>query len=91
MIRAILPTATGLLFIATSSPAWADHPVVGGGVSHGSPIVTIAADTLPQGVLAGGIQDRLKHREPCVLQGLSHAYAEQPFILDHENSKALVR
>lgn len=56
MIRAILPTATGLLFIATSSPAWADHPVVGGGVSHGSPIVTIAADTLPQGVLAGGIQ-----------------------------------
>lgn len=56
MNRALLPVATGLLFVATSSPAWADHPVAGGGVSQGSAIVTIAADTLPQGALAGGIQ-----------------------------------
>lgn len=52
----ILAVTTCLLLTLTATPALADHPTVGGGVSHGSPIVTIAADTLPQGTLAGGLQ-----------------------------------
>lgn len=50
------PIAIGFLLLVASEPAWADHPVVSAGASNGSPIVTIAADTLPQGTLAGGLQ-----------------------------------
>jgi hypothetical protein len=51
-LRAVL-TAPLLL---CGAPAWADHPVAGGSVSGSGPIVTIAADTLPAGMLAGGVQ-----------------------------------
>ena len=39
-----------------SAPALADHPIAGGSVSGSGPVVTIAADTLPAGMLAGGLQ-----------------------------------
>lgn len=56
MNRKIFPAASCLFLTVTASPALADHPLAGGGVSNGSPIVTMVADTLPQGMLAGGVQ-----------------------------------
>lgn len=56
MNRKIIPAASCLLVSLSASPALADHPVAGGVASNGSPIVTTAADTLPQGTLAGGLQ-----------------------------------
>jgi len=55
MTRAIaMPLAAAAAL--SSTPAWADHPIAGGSVSGSGPIVTIAADTLPPGMLAGGVQ-----------------------------------
>jgi hypothetical protein len=62
MKRGIFSIAGGLVPLLLASPALADHPVVGGGVSSGAPVVTIAADTLPQGALTGGLQ--ISYLEP---------------------------
>ena len=56
MNRKTIRAGNCLLLSLGASPALADHPVVGGGVSHGSPIVTITANTLQQGTFAGGLQ-----------------------------------
>lgn len=47
------PLAAAALLV--SSPAWADHPVAGGGVSQSGPVVTVDAETLPAGTLVGGL------------------------------------
>jgi hypothetical protein len=38
-----------------STPAWADHPAAGGGVSQSGPVVTVDAQALPAGTLVGGL------------------------------------
>jgi hypothetical protein len=52
-LAALTLSAAGLL---TSAPALADHPVAGGTVSGSGPIITASADTIPAGMLAGGLQ-----------------------------------
>jgi hypothetical protein len=49
-----VPLATA--FLCAASPALADHPIAGGSVSGSGPVVTIGANTMPAGSLAGGLQ-----------------------------------
>jgi len=48
-----------LVAVALATPALADHGIAGGGVSGSGPVVTLEADTLPSGKLAGGLALRL--------------------------------
>ena len=48
-----------LIAVGLSAPALADHGIAGGGVSGSGPVVTLEADTLPAGKLAGGLSLRL--------------------------------